>query len=305
MACIMSLLRWRPVRRIAGWFTAVMLFGFICCTTVVAQQPNVHYWGDPGMPPGAVGQLQLTTGGPLPGYFQPVEIRVPDGAMLSTSTRGTFDPPVRGSKKVGMLIGQVYRLRVMHIHLQEGVEVYPTIEVINRLYPPRGQELRFPIPIELTQKDLELAISGKLVTRIVYLENPRAAVPIRETREQQWFEVAPDRDLLAIADALGRPVAILRLGGRVPLDTTAPDLSFLFGSPPLMTYAFNRSQAVPGSPFQPVPANEPMQPPATLRQPAVAPRQPVDQETQYHDRGVRPASASYPMTGTYTPYNYR
>ena len=36
----------------------------------------------------------------------------------------------------GMLIGQVYRLRVTNIPHQPGVEVFPTIQVIDRLYPP-------------------------------------------------------------------------------------------------------------------------------------------------------------------------
>jgi len=309
MAYIMSLQRWRPVRWIAGWFTVVMLLGTILCVSAVAQQPVVHYLGDPGMPPGAIGQQQLRTDQPLAGYFQPVEIKVPDGAMVSTVTRGAFDPPVRDAKKVGMLIGRVYRLRVMHIHLQEGAEVYPTVEVIGRLYPPAGQELRFPIPIELTQRDLELAISGKLVTRIVYVENPRAAVPAADRSGQQWFEVSPERDPLAVADAMGRPIAIVRLGGRVPLDTTNPDPSFLYNSPPLMTYAFNRTQGTPGSPFQPAPASGPrgpaednMIPPTPAGQPVV-PSDPVDRQTQYPS--VRPASATYPTTRNSNPYYHR
>lgn len=309
MACIMSLKRWRPMRWIAGWFTVAMVLGTILCSVGFAQQPTVHYLGDPGMPPGAVGQMQLLTGQPLQGYFQPVEIKVPDGALVSTATRGAFDPPVRNSKKVGMLVGRVYRLRVMNIHLHEGAEIYPTIEIIGRLYPPQGQEVRFPIPIELTQQDLELAIDGKLVTRIVYLENPRAAVPASQMSGQNWFEVAPNRDPLAVADAMGRPIAIVRLGGRVPLDTANPDPAFLYNSPPLMTYAFNRTSATPGSPFQPAPANAPhtpaednLTPPVPADQPA-APPEPVDRQTRYP--AVRPASATYPATGGYNPYNYR
>ena len=35
-----------------------------------------------------------------------------------------------------------------------GVEVFPTVEMIDRLYPPQGQSLKFPVPIDLTQDEL-------------------------------------------------------------------------------------------------------------------------------------------------------
>ena len=41
-------------------------------------------------------------------------------------------------RKAGLLIGSVYRLRVTSIPLAEGLEVFPTIEVIDRLYAPLG-----------------------------------------------------------------------------------------------------------------------------------------------------------------------
>ena len=40
---------------------------------------------------------------------------------------------------------------------------------------------------------------------------------------------------LAIADRLGRPVAILRIGGRLP-GPEGPDQQFLAGSPPVMVH---------------------------------------------------------------------
>src|SRR5207253_2647532 len=85
--------------------------------------------------------------------------------------------------KAGMLIGSVYRLRVIGIPRHEGVEVFPTIEVVNRLYPPPGQELRFPVPVELTLEDLELAMEGHFVTRIIYLEYPKLSPGCSVIRE--------------------------------------------------------------------------------------------------------------------------
>ena len=50
---------------------------------------------------------------------------------------------------------------------------------------------------------------------MIYLEDPRHALPARDNPQaQNWFEAAPGQDPLAVADGLGRPVAILRLGGK-------------------------------------------------------------------------------------------
>ena len=200
-----------------------------------AQQPGVHYWHQGVMPPGAIGSRQLQRGGPLLGFYQPVEIKAPAGALVSLAAANQFDEPRADARKAGMLIGSVYRLRVTNIRMAEGAEVFPTIEVIDRIYAPLGQERRFAIPVEIAEDDLKLALAGKFVTRVIYLEDPQRALPVRTGGQpQHWFEVAPGQDPLAVADSLGRPVAILRLGGRLPDANSASE--FFFGSPTLVDY---------------------------------------------------------------------
>ena len=202
-----------------------------------AQQPPVHYWHQGSMPPGAIGSQQLRRGGPLPGFFQPVEIKAPTGVLISLAEEGEFRELQKPPTTVGLLIGQVYRLRVMNFPMHEGLEVFPSIEVIDRLYTPRGQEHRFPIVIQLTFEDVRLALDGKFVTRVIYLEDPDLAVPSKEDPQRHnWFEAGPGRDPLAVADQLGRPVAILRLGARLPDYDGPPEMDFLFGCPPLIKY---------------------------------------------------------------------
>ncbi len=204
------------------------------------------------MPPGAIGSRQLLRGGPLAGFFQPVEIKAPAGASISLAVENQFLAPQEAPRRVGLLIGSVYRLRVMNISRAEGVEVFPTIEVIDRTFAPADQAVRFAIPVELAQQDLELALEGKFVTRVIYVEDPHNALPVRQSFQpdsglgqaaktdvhnsevQSWFDVAPGRDPLAAADELGRPVAILRIGGRVP--NAGPDPNFFFGSPAWVNY---------------------------------------------------------------------
>lgn len=235
--------------RVAGtvWMIVVLL-----ASVSFAEEPPVHFWHADAMPPGAIGQGQLTRGGPLPGYFQPVEILAPQGARVSMAEPGRFQKPTPAPLGVGLLIGQVYRLKVTNIPGYEGAEVYPTIEIIDRLYPPVGQEMRFPIPIDLSQEEIELAASGRFVMRVVYLEDPNDALPIDELPDEQTvFQALPGENPLTVADRLGRPMAILRIGGRVP-DADGPDEAFLYGSPPWLK-------------FQPVPVERPaLKPPAPL-----------------------------------------
>jgi len=202
----------------------------------VARRSAVHYRQHGNMPPGAIGRQQLQRGGPLRGYFQPVEIKAPPGTMISLAVDGRFQRPQEAPVTVGMLIGQVYRLRVTKIPVNEGLEAYPTVEVINRLYPPEGEKWRFPIPVELTREELQYALRGKYVTRVIYLEPPDGALPLLQNpKQQRYFEVAADQDPLKTADRLGRPMAILRMGSRMP-DFEGADAAFLYGCPPLIPH---------------------------------------------------------------------
>lgn len=204
--------------------------------TASAQRTGVHYFQRADMPPGSIGRSQLLRGGPLPGYFQPVQVRVPAGVMISVSADGQYSPAQRGELLAGMLIGSVYRLRVSNIPLNETQEVYPTIEVINRLHPPPGQEVRFPIPIEITQEEIEMAISGRLVTRVIYLEDPTRPFPMADDpQRQRSFDVRASEDPLQVADELGRPMAILRMGSRVPDGSEGTmQFGYDYGAPPVM-----------------------------------------------------------------------
>jgi hypothetical protein len=212
----------------------IVLWSLGAAGVLPAQSPPVHYLHHGVMPPGAIGGWQLQRGGPLPGFYQPVEIKAPRGALVSLAVDGSFDKAQPGPRKAGFLIGAVYRLRVASVRLAEDQEVFPTIEIIDRLYAPSDQQSRFAIPIDITQDDLNLAAAGKFVTRVIYLEDPRHALPASDPQSKNWFEAAPGQDPLAVADGLGRPVAILRLGARLPSRGEKQDAGFFYGSPPFV-----------------------------------------------------------------------
>jgi hypothetical protein len=207
----------------------------ILLAAAASAQPPVHRLYKSDMPPGQIGRTQLLKQGRA-GYYQPVEVRGPKGSLVSLASEGDFLPAESNVAWGGMLIGEVYRVRIANIAEMEGTEVFPSIEVIDRLCPPPGQAARFPIPIEIEKDDLELAASGKYVMRIIYVEDPKQAVAIQDKPDhQRVYEARPYEDPLAVADEIGRPVAILRMGSRTP-DVDANTGKFLFDSPSLMLY---------------------------------------------------------------------
>lgn len=188
-------------------------------TVAVAQRP-VHYFQNARQPLGAVAAGQLTRFPHMHGYVQPVEFVGPPGMMVSTLENGHFTPPETAPLKVGLQIGPVYRFKVIGIPLREGEELFPTVELINRLHPPEGQRVRFPIPIRLTREEMEWALDGNYVTRVIYLEDPSTAFPAVDGAGVQRMIDVGQQDPLLAADKLGRPMAILRIGSRTPLPQT-------------------------------------------------------------------------------------
>jgi hypothetical protein len=208
----------------------------LLAASAASAQAPWHYQNKADMPPGVIGMRQLERGGPLPGYFQPVEVTGPKGSLVSVASEGGFADAQGDKILAGMLIGQVYRLKVSNIELHEGEEVFPTIEVIDRLYPPPGQAFRFPIPVELTRDEVEMALDGRYVLRVIYVEDQRSALPVRDVPgKQRYFDIGVGEDAMETADRLGRPVAILRMGSRVPVETET-DGRFLYHSPPVQLF---------------------------------------------------------------------
>ena len=220
--------------------SAACYLALVCISTLygVGQSsaqapPPRHHRYESSWPPGTIGQYQLQGDIRRVGYFQPVEIQLPEGAKLSLAERGAFTEPQAGWVKAGLQLGQVYRFKISHVPLREGAEIFPTLEVIDRLHPPEGGKWRFPVPVQITLEEFDLALSGKYVTRVIYVENPTTALAHHvDPKFQRYFEVRPDTDPLKVADQLGRPIAILRIGSRVP-NASGPTDAFLYGSPPV------------------------------------------------------------------------
>ena len=195
--------------------------------------PKVHYLMDARQEPGAVARMQIARQAPGVGTFQALSISGPKGMEVALAKDGQFLPTLEAPVTTAMLVGAVYRFRVTGVPFRPGEELYPTVEVIDRIDAPAGREHRFPIPVVLTPEDLQSALAGALVTRVIYLEDSEVAEPIAaKLGEQRTTDVGPLDNALQTADQLGKPVAILRIGSRVPADLTGDLSAFLYGCPP-------------------------------------------------------------------------
>ena len=237
------------IRRVLSSCLAVLIILSTASTSYSQRSavgtPPVHYNSEGVRSPGFLGQQRLQMGGPVQGYYQPVLITGPRGVKISMTYQGEFTPLKPMPNVVGLLIGQVYRIRITNFPVLEaqGAELYPTLEIIDRIYAPQGKEVKNPIVVEISLEDIKEALRGNLVTRVIYLEDPNNPIPTVNPPNgyQSTLNIPADADPVAVADTMGRPVAIMRLGGRMPIRTSEGLLSeeFQFGSPSFIDYNTN------------------------------------------------------------------
>ncbi len=188
------------------------------------------------MPPGlAAESCRLANPEALTFYSQPVRLIVPDGARLEVGAQGAFVATDASQVTLGMSIGPVYRFKITRIPQHFGRELYPSIEILDKLNPPAGLESQFPIQVVISQDDLEQAIEGRMVTKVIYLENPELAMPQRHFEDSQpYFDVGGGEDPLRAAERLGRPMAIMRIGSRIPTYAEGDQAFGFHGPSPVM-----------------------------------------------------------------------
>jgi uncharacterized repeat protein (TIGR01451 family) len=172
---------------------------------------------------GAAGPVPAGPGIPiLPPEIQVVRFQGPEG--VAVEVLGPTPSPVPpgdggGILTVGLQRGVGYRLRISNLPERPGVEVFPVIEVVGHLHRPEGIDPgKYPIRVIFSREDLDTVLDlRRLVTKVIYLEDPDQALPLRMTKDQiPVVTLNPVEHPLRVASALGRPMAIVRIGGRRP-----------------------------------------------------------------------------------------
>ncbi len=167
-------------------------------------------------PLGESGAWALKLDPTRPGWFQPVQVHLPSSGRIEVYSGPARQPvPLNAESMMALPVGSFFRLRLSRMPEFPGVDVYPTVELLDRLHPPVDRELDFPVQIDFTERELEAALAGRLVTKVIYLEQPQLATPI-DRDELNVLDYSDGVNLLAEADHRGRPMAIVRIGGRQP-----------------------------------------------------------------------------------------
>ncbi|MFN9367775.1 MAG: hypothetical protein ACK6CT_03260 [Planctomycetia bacterium] len=171
--------------------------------------------------PGAIGAQRRPQPGPrpeteLPPAVQPVAIHGPPGLRIAIETASGWSPLQLGTLRMGLVVGQAYRLRVAGIPGREGEELFPTVRILARLATPPGTAWRFPVEVVIDADDLAAAAEGAHVRRVVYLACDSSRPDVVAAK---WFDVRPGDDALDVARTLGEPVAELVIGNRLPAST--------------------------------------------------------------------------------------
>ncbi len=120
--------------------------------------------------------------------------------------------------KVGLRPGYVYRLRHDNLPGRPGDSLYPSIEVRNALrLPPTMRPGDYPAPITFSEEDIERAVNGTFITKVIRLETPDTALDVTPPQgASPELDVLPDQDPVTYAKRLGRPMIVVRLGAREP-----------------------------------------------------------------------------------------
>lgn len=193
----------------AGWMAEPAL--------AQSTSPPRYFPLDQTMAPGVAGRWAGIRPGFVPA-MQPVRVDLGElgGQVTFFSGPEGASTILPAPATAGLCVGFVYRVKISELKDFPGVELYPTIELIDRLHPPRGREVEFAVPITLTSEEISAALDGRLVTKVIYLEQPDRAAPIANTTAARTQLARPRDNTLALADEAGRPMVIVRLGGRLP-----------------------------------------------------------------------------------------
>ncbi len=152
-------------------------------------------------------------------------VRFHGPADMKVEVLGPAPEPVptgdnHGLLTIGLKVGTPYRLHITNMPDRPGAELFPVIEMVGHLHRPAAIDPgKYPVRIMLTDQDIEDAVDrGRLVTQVIYLEDPDQALPFSFPKDQIPFvSLSPSEDPLRVATALGRPMAILKIGGRRPV----------------------------------------------------------------------------------------
>ena len=120
--------------------------------------------------------------------------------------------------EVAVRPGYIYRFRLSNLPQGKDAVIYPTVEVIGALQlPPPCCAANYPLLVVITEDDIDRVLAGAYITKLIVLEHPDRAAPVASDKDRPMeTKVNPHRNLLEEGWLVGRPMAVVRIGGRQP-----------------------------------------------------------------------------------------
>lgn len=196
---------------------------------------------DHRVPPGTWGQWVQAAGRVHGVEFQAVSVELPSTGTVTWFVGSRDDVKTTATAKLA--VGQSYRLKLSDLPEFPGIELYPSVELLDRLHPPAAHADKFSMPLSFTIEEIDAAVEGRMLTKVVYLEQPQLALPFELSGDTATRTVQPQINLISEADKVGRPLAIIRLGGRVPAANETHGPFFGNDAPVLASTAKKTSEA--------------------------------------------------------------
>ncbi|MBX9623271.1 MAG: DUF11 domain-containing protein, partial [Gemmataceae bacterium] len=199
-----------------------------------------------GVPSAAMMPPQPGQGLPIPAPVLAARVLAPDGVRVTFYPGTPLARMAPAGAVFGLRPGYSYRLELANLPYHPQRALYPEVTVHGVLVPRPGMKyMDWPAPLAFTPADIDRALAGAVITKVVYLEDPEKAIP-SEFGLANPVEVPAGTEDAAVKAALanGRLVAIVRLGNRVPpaaeLAATTIDGTILLPGEPYL-----RAPAVP------------------------------------------------------------
>ena len=185
--------------------------------------------GGPGpgvmmVPPPQMGGIPMGAPGPYPGMEMggpppqapPTQVRFlgPEGMQVGWQIgQGFAESQLITPARYNFSQGATYRLKLTSIPGREGTTLYPTLHI----YPVQAQTAAYlehnPLPLRLTDEDLDQVETNNLVTKVIYLPDARyQELAIAGVEELVSTRLGPGLDPVEEADKRGTIMAVLRVG---------------------------------------------------------------------------------------------
>jgi uncharacterized repeat protein (TIGR01451 family) len=201
----------------------------------------------PSLPPGFPA-LEPGMGAPVVAPLVAAKFVVPKDVRVTAYPGSPIGRMFDASNVMGLRPGYAYRFELSNLPYHPGVSLYPEVEVRGTLVPRAGMKyMDYPLPITLSQTDIEKILKGVVITKVLYLEDPDKALPAEVGRDSP-VEMPDATDDAAVKAALanGRLMAIVRVGNLKP----TPEQ--------LRPYAIDGTILLPGEKYLKAPVAGPM-----------------------------------------------